>query len=127
MHLDASAVFKELGYTEENMSSAPRKLLIQITRSYLEIPKLQDDGDYLLIITPDSPRAEVYLVGTDRIAPFDVDLSRSPDGKVVSGGSKDSETFCQGFLTQLSQSFLTRMVLFSQNSFTKTLFTQFRP
>jgi len=50
--------------------------------------------------------------------------SRSPDGKVVSSGSKYSETFCQGLLTRNGQCFLTNMGLFSQNSFTKILFTQ---
>ena len=79
VHVDASAVLKELGYTEKNMSSVPRKLLVQITRSYNAKAELHDDGDYYIVITPDSPRAEVNLIGSDNIAPYDIDLFHLPD------------------------------------------------
>jgi hypothetical protein len=97
VHVDASAVLRELGYTEENMSSVPRKLMLQITRSYHAKAELHDDGDYYVTITPDSPRAEVNLIGSDNIAPYDIDLSHAPDShdvsdtKGTSGGSLDSD------------------------------------
>ncbi|PVX26326.1 MAG: hypothetical protein CW691_01785 [Candidatus Bathyarchaeum sp.] len=79
VNVDASAVLRELGYTEENMSSVSSKLMIQIIRSYKEHAVLHDDGEYYVTITPDSPRAEVNLIGTDRISPYDLDLSHPPD------------------------------------------------
>jgi len=97
VHVDASAVLRELGYTEKNMSSVPRKLMVQITRSYHAKAELHDDGDYYVTITPDSPPAKVNLIGSDRIAPYEVDLSHPPDSHGVSdandasGGSKDSD------------------------------------
>jgi hypothetical protein len=71
-------VLKELGYTEENMSSVSRKLLVQIIRSYNAKAELHDDGDYYVVITPDSSRAEVNLIGSDKIAPYEVDLFHVP-------------------------------------------------
>jgi hypothetical protein len=97
IHVDASAVLRELGYTEKNMSSVPRKLMIQIIRSYDESAVRHDDGDYYATITPDSPRAEVNLIGSDRISPVDVDLSHAPDSHEMfdangsSGGFLDSD------------------------------------
>ncbi len=79
VHVDASEVLRELGYTEENMSNVSRKLLIQIIRSYNVTAVLHDDGEYYATITPDSPRAEVNLIGSNRISPYDIDLSNPPD------------------------------------------------
>ncbi len=95
IHVDTSAVLKELGYTEENISNVPDKLQVQIARSYRVQLKLGEDGDYYGIITPDSQLAAVNLVGTDRVAPYDIDLSHAPDAKAVTneqstiGGSTD--------------------------------------
>jgi hypothetical protein len=96
VHVDASAVLETLGYTKESMSNIPSKLMVQIIRSYNVMPVLGEDGDYYLTITTDSPRAEVNLIGTDRVSPYDLDLSKTPDSQVVSdakessGGSLDS-------------------------------------
>lgn len=93
IHVDASAVLRELGYTEADMADIPSKLKVQIIRSYHVTPELHEDGDYYVTITPDSPRAEVNLIGTDRISPYDVDLSHppdSPDASDIPSSSQDS-------------------------------------
>ena len=57
------------------MSNSSRTLLIQSIRSYNVTTVLHDDGEYYATITLDSPHAEVNLIGSDRISPYDVDLS----------------------------------------------------
>jgi len=84
VHVDASAVLRDLGYTEENMSTVSRKLMLQITRSYHAKAEFHDDGDYYVVITPDSPRTEINLIGSDKISPYDIDLSQPPDSRDVS-------------------------------------------
>lgn len=79
VHVDASAVLRTLGYTEEDETNVPSKLMVQIIRSYDVLAVQGKDGDYYLTITPDSPRAEVNLIGTDRISPYDLDLSNVPN------------------------------------------------
>lgn len=95
LHVDASAILKELGYTEKNISSVSGKLKVQIMRSYRALPELHDDGDYYVTITPNSPHAKSNLIGSDRVSPDDVDLFHAPnshnasDIQGASGGSLD--------------------------------------
>ncbi len=79
VHVDASGVLETLGYTKDSMSNIPSKLMVQIIRSYNTMPVLGEDGDYYLTITADSPRAEVNLIGTDSVSPYELDLSKPPD------------------------------------------------
>ena len=93
VHVDASAVLRELGCAEEDMASIPSKLMVQILRSYNVTSQLHEDGDYYVTITPDSPRAEVNLIGTDRVSPYIVDLPRehaeAVGAKSLGGDSTD--------------------------------------
>ena len=89
VHVDASAVLKELGYTEENMASVPEKLKLQIARSYHVMPELHEDGDYYVTITPNSPRAEINLIGTDYVSPYHIPLAHAPNSQDIPD-TKDS-------------------------------------
>ncbi|NLE05538.1 MAG: hypothetical protein GX638_12160 [Crenarchaeota archaeon] len=90
-HVDISGVLKELGYADEDMSDIPSKLLVQIIRSYNVTPVGDIHRGFYLTITADSPRAEVNLIGSDRIAPYDLDLSHAPDGHDISDAQKSRD------------------------------------
>lgn len=71
VYVDASAVLKQLGYTEKNIASAPEKLLPQILRSYPTYPTRSHDGDYYVTITNNSLNADaVNIVGSDTTVPY---------------------------------------------------------
>jgi len=71
-------ILKPLGYNDT--SELPEKLFVQIIRSYNELAYQGADGDYYCYITPDSPKAAVNLIGTDRICAEEgyVDLIHPP-------------------------------------------------
>jgi hypothetical protein len=71
-------ILKPLGYNDT--SQLPEKLFVQIIRSYNELAYQGPDGDYYCYITPDSPKAAVNLIGTDRICAEEgyVDLIHPP-------------------------------------------------
>ncbi|PVX23801.1 MAG: hypothetical protein CW716_11300 [Candidatus Bathyarchaeum sp.] len=96
VHVDASELLKELGYAEKDMANISRKLMIQICRSYNVIATINDDdGEYYATITPESPTNEVNLIGSDRITPYEFDLSNPPDssGHYANSSNKSTESF----------------------------------
>jgi hypothetical protein len=71
-------VLKPLGYNDT--AELPEKLLVQIIRSYNVSAVQAKDGDYYCIITPDSPKAAVNLIGTNYTCAeqISLDLSHPP-------------------------------------------------
>jgi len=77
IHVDASAVLKELGYTDKNMSAVPEKLMLQILRSYNVQGERKANGDYYFTYTPNSTRSSTNIIGSESVVPYNLSLSGS--------------------------------------------------
>jgi len=58
VHVDASSVLREMGYTDENISTASTGMLVQLLRSYDVTPTILPDGSYQVTITSNSSTIE---------------------------------------------------------------------